>query len=201
MTTGCSAEENTRKIQQDVVPRLDMWKARSGALFEASKTELIHFTRNQNKDSTTPLMMEETPIVPKTRVKLLGVILDKRLTFKDHVAEKAVYKGTLAALALKRLKELRPIAARQLFESTVASVVDYASPVWATFISDKVKLLLNRTQRIGAQAILGTFKSVALPIAEAEASLKSVRLRHQIQLTRFWINLHTLPKNHPLWKI
>lgn len=55
--------------------------------------------------------------------------------------------------------------------------------------------------RIGAQAILGTFKSVALPIAEAEASLESVRLRHQVQLARFWINLHTLPKDHPLWKV
>lgn len=30
--TGCSAEENTRKIQQDVIPKLDVWKARSGAI-------------------------------------------------------------------------------------------------------------------------------------------------------------------------
>ena len=144
--------------------------------------------------------MEDAVIVPKAKVKVLGVILDKKLTFKDHIVEKAAYKGTAAALALKRMKGLRPTTARQLFISTVTAVTDYASPVWSPAISGKVKALLDRVQRIEAQSILGMFKSVALPIAEAEASIDSVQLRHEIQLARFWINLHTLPKDNPLWK-
>lgn len=138
--------------------------------------------------------------MPKSKVKLLGVILDKKFTFKDHVVEKAVYKGTVAALALKRLKGLRPVAARQLFHSTVTSVSDYASSVWSLSISDKIRKLFDRIQRIGAQAILGIFKSVALPIAEAEASLMPEKLRHQHQLARFWTNCLTLPSNHPMRK-
>lgn len=44
-------------------------------------------------------------------------------------------------------------------------------------------------------------KSQTIPIAEAEASIDQVRIRYQKQLARFWINVHTLPKSHPLWKI
>lgn len=199
--TGHSAEENTRKFQTEILPRLETWRKESGAIFEASKTELFHFTRNLNKGSQTPLTMDNASIIPKTEVKLLEVILDRKLTFKDHVVEKAAYKGTVAALALKRLKGLRPKAVRQLFTSTVTSVSNYASSVWLSSISEKTRALFDRIQRIGAQAILGIFKSVALPIAEAEASLIPVKLRHQHQLAWFWINYHTLPKDHPLWRV
>lgn len=127
--TGESAKLNTQKIQREVLLRLDKWRKDNGAVFEASKTEFIYFTRNLNKNSAMPLTMEGATILLKDKVKLLGVILDEKLIFKDHIVEKAAYKGTVAALALKRLKALRPKTARQLFISTVTAVTDYASPV------------------------------------------------------------------------
>ena len=37
---------------------------------------------------------------------------------------------------------------------------------------------INRVQRIGAQAITGTFYTIATAIREAEASIRSVYKRH-----------------------
>ena len=43
---------------------------------------------------------------------------------------------------------------------------------------------INRVQRIGAQAITGTFYIVAMAIREAEASIRSVRERHLKRATK-----------------
>ena len=61
--------------------------------------------------------------------------------------------------------------------------------------------LLNQPQRIGTQAITGAFHIVALPVAEAEANIGSVELRLRKKRLQFWMNLHTLPKDHPFWDI
>lgn len=63
-------------------------------------------------------------------MKLLGVVFDQKLIYKEHIA-KALQRGVKAALGLRRLRNLRPGSARQLFWSTTALVVDYASVIWS----------------------------------------------------------------------
>ena len=46
--------------------------------------------------------------------KILGVVMDCELRYKQHIARTAA-KGLAAALALRRLKMLSPRTARQLF--------------------------------------------------------------------------------------
>ena len=69
-------------------------------------------------------------------------------------------------------------AVRQLFGGTVIPVIDYASNVWMLAYGGKAMSPMNRIQRIGAQAIIGTFRIVATAIAEVEASIQTVRDRH-----------------------
>ncbi|KAM4062544.1 reverse transcriptase (RNA-dependent DNA polymerase) [Hirsutella rhossiliensis] len=128
------------------------------------KTSVIHFTRIAERDSDLPLIVKGNDVKPKSNVKLLGVIMDKALRFKEHIA-RAAAKGLAAAMCLKRLKMASPRMARQLFVATVAPAMDYAS------------------NRIGAQAVTGGFRTVATAVAEAEAGVQSMR---------------TLPKTHPL---
>ena len=54
--------------------------------------------------------------------------MDTRLMYKEHIA-RAASKGLEAAMELRRLRGLTPASARQLFTSTVAPVLDYASSV------------------------------------------------------------------------
>ncbi|KAF2263255.1 hypothetical protein CC78DRAFT_437467, partial [Lojkania enalia] len=72
---GRSAEENTRIIQDEVIPKLEKWERTSGAQFEATKTSFIHLTRYKaaGRDSTIPLQFKGKEIVPKDKVKLLGM--------------------------------------------------------------------------------------------------------------------------------
>lgn len=96
--------------------------------------------------------------------------MDAKLKYKEHIA-RAASKGLEAAMELKRLRCLSPLTARQLFMSTVAPVVDYASNVWMYEVKFRAVWAINRVQRIGAQAIVGTFRTVVTSVAEAEAHI------------------------------
>ncbi|EJP61690.1 reverse transcriptase [Beauveria bassiana ARSEF 2860] len=167
--TGPTAHSNRDKIKAIVEEALD-WEKRSGATFETDKTAIIHFTRNARKADAAPVMIRGQAVMPKNHVKILGVIMDSRLKYKQHIA-RASTKGLEAAMELKRLRGLSSATARQLFTSTVVPLVDYASSVWMHAYQDELVGPINRVQKAGAQAIVGTFLTVATAVAEAEASL------------------------------
>jgi hypothetical protein len=196
--TGESAASNRQGIQAIVQEAIE-WEKRSGATFEEDKTAFIHFTRSAARVDNQPISIKGQEVAPVTSTKILGVVMDSGLRYKQHVA-RAATKGLKAAMALKRLRGLSPNTARRLFETTVVPTVDYASSVWMhTCGTDRPAL--NRIQRIGAQAVTGCFKTVATNIAEAEASLRTVRERHAIKATGLWVNFCTLPETNPLTKI
>jgi hypothetical protein len=85
----------------------------------------------------------------------------------------AAIKGLNAAIKLQRLRSLNPRTARQLFAATVAPVVDYASNVCLHACKYRRAGPINRVQRSGANAIVGTFLTVATSVAEAEAYIPS----------------------------
>lgn len=196
---GSSAVENTRLLQETVLPRLEQWERESGAIFEASKTAFIHFTRNVrgDRDSELPLNFKSHAIAPVRRTKLLGVVIDSRLRFRSHVAHAAA-KAQEAALAVKRLKGLRPRAIRQMVTAVVWPVADYASPVWYPRSTESLVKTLHAMQKTSTQAVTCSFRTIALPIAEAEAGVKQLRQRLLDQCLRFWLSIHALNSSHPL---
>jgi hypothetical protein len=179
---GPTAEANREGIQTIIDEALD-WERRSGATFEGEKTILIHFTRNPNRTSTAPMTIKGEAVAPRESAKILGVVMDSKLWYKQHIA-RAATKGLKAALALKRLRMVSPSTARQLYGSTVAPVVDYASNIWMHACGSAAMASLNRVQRVGAQAITGAFRTVAVAVAETEASIRTVRERHADRATR-----------------
>jgi ribonuclease HI len=194
--TGPTAASNYAGVGRIIDQALE-WERRSGATFEADKTAVIHFTRNMVKTDRTRFAIKGREIEPKSSVKVLGLVMDTALRYKEHIRETA-RKGTAAAMQLRRLGMLPPRTARQLFVSTVAPTMDHACNAWVHACGNKEMSALNKAQKIGAQAITGAFRTVATAVAEAEAAIAPVRERHRQAATRFWINLQTLPKPHPL---
>ena len=190
-----SISENYTKLNKAIDEALN-WERRSGATFEGDKTAFIHFTRTDNRASNEPLWIKGQEVKPSDQIKLLGVIFDKQLRFKEHVA-RAVSRGLKAALALSRLKAISPSTACQLFSATVAPVIDYGATIWWRAAAASTKAF-NTTQKIGARAVTGAFKTVAREVAEAEASLLPAKQRHETRAAAAWIDILTLPPDHPL---
>jgi hypothetical protein len=123
--------------------------------------------------------------------------MDSALRYRIHIARTAT-KGLNAALALKRLKMLSPVSARQLFNATVAPVIDYASNVWMHAAKESGMATLNKAQKIGAQTITGAFQIVAVAIAEAEAYIRPIQQRQFERAVKLWIGIQTFPDTTPL---
>ncbi|KAF3352217.1 6-phosphogluconate dehydrogenase, decarboxylating 2 [Verticillium dahliae VDG1] len=172
---GPSTKHNRERIKTVIEEALE-WERRSGATFEADKTAIIHFTRWAKKGDPEPFTIKGQTVELKQHVKILGMIMDIGLRYKEHLASAAT-KGLEAAMELKRLRGLTPATARRLFVSTVAPAVDYASSVWRHRCKDRIAAAVNRVQKVGAQAIIGAFATVATAVAEAEADIPSTSER------------------------
>ncbi|OQE09663.1 hypothetical protein PENFLA_c105G04679 [Penicillium flavigenum] len=143
--------------------------------------------------------MNGKAITPSTTAKLLGVIFDHELRWKEHV-QQVVKRATKVNIALGGLRQLRPEQMRQLYEACVAPVVEYASTVWHDPLRDKTHLRHLRTvQRAALTRILSAFRTVATSTLEVEADVlpSHLRLRYRAQTTI--TKLHTLPRKHPIW--
>jgi hypothetical protein len=83
--TGASAEDNIRKLQEEDIPRIEGWARKTGSLFAAEKTELIHLTWSKKQHGIGQIVMDGKIIKPANIVKLLGVIFDKEMRWKEHI--------------------------------------------------------------------------------------------------------------------
>lgn len=122
--------------------------------FEVDKIAIIHFSRWVSRSDSEPFNIKGQMVEPKQHAKILGVIMDIGLRYREHIA-RAATKGLEAAMELKRLRGLTRATARQLYTATVAPVVDYASNVWRHRCKDRIAAAINRVQKDGSQAIIG----------------------------------------------
>ncbi|RKK72079.1 hypothetical protein BFJ71_g17544 [Fusarium oxysporum] len=127
--TGPTAEANREGIQA-IIDRALVWGRRSGATFECDKATVIHLTRVTERTSHMPFMIKGVEVKPKQEAKILGMVMDTKLRFKEHMA-RAATKDLSAAMCLRRLKMLPLLTARQLFIATITPAMDYASVVWS----------------------------------------------------------------------
>ena len=108
--TGPSAAANREGIQA-IINRAINWEKRSGATFEGEKTILVYFTRNADRTSTTPFIIKGKTVVLEYTVKILGVVIDVELQYKQYIV-KAAIRGLIAAMVLKRLQMVSPLTVR-----------------------------------------------------------------------------------------
>ncbi len=176
--------DNLRKIRTTIIHHLENWANISGAVFNSQKTVFTHFTWSYSKvnclEALERLVILSATVAPSPQVKILGVVLDQKLNYKAHVA-KTSQKGINSALALKRLKNLRLETARRLFQAKVVPVIDYASPIGSPGLSMALVNKLNIPQKIGGQAVIRAFRTVAAIVGESKAVLESPIIRHHKQ--------------------
>ncbi|KAI1832364.1 hypothetical protein CBS147337_6622 [Penicillium roqueforti] len=65
---------------------------------------------------------------------------------------------------------------------------------------DKAGGPINRVQRVGAQAIVVTFLTVAASVAEAEVHNATAQYRFWRQAVNMWTDMHALPETNPFRK-
>ena len=124
-----------RRMNQ-VLEQLAAWGRKCGLKFNAAKTEAILFSRdnpNKRKFKIPSLVMEGKRVALSDTVKYLGVTLDRRLHWADHINDKL---AKCRQLMMKIFAEVRgnfgpkPKLIKWAYEGIVRPKMTYACMVW-----------------------------------------------------------------------
>lgn len=148
--------------------------------FDQEKIDLIHFhSKRAVNNEELKIRLTGFEVAPQPLVKWLGIYLDPKLLFHEHVKRK-VCEATRVFHQIERLSNtergLSFQAVRQLYIACITSVADYGVPVWwrgQRYLEDRYQKLQN----LALRKILGAFKTSPYRAMEIEASLPPPRLR------------------------
>ena len=102
LTEGTNLYQMMSRMQK-VVTELEQWGETAGLKFNASKTEVLIFTRKTVKQEKLPnkLIVSNSEVEYGTQAKYLGVLLDNKLNWNAHF-EKTIKKAKMYLFMLKK---------------------------------------------------------------------------------------------------
>lgn len=125
------------------------WAAEQNLKLNLAKTSEIVFSSKRSKAPPPPL---NSGVDRVSTLKILGVLVDDRLTFLSHVTE-TVKNCSQSLFALRTLRHhgLPDKALYLTFSSKLLSKLTYASPAWWGFISaasnDQLEAFIRKAQK------------------------------------------------------
>ena len=149
---GSHPDDLTVRVQR-VLDELVTWGESCNLRFNPEKTVMVGFTRALKHTFTQPLYIYGQPLKFVDTVKYLGLLLDKRLSWRPHILEKiALCKQYLVKMAnlAHTTWGPRPHLMRWMYRCMVRPKITYGALVWAFSIKSKgLRTKLRRLNRLG----------------------------------------------------
>ena len=165
------------------------------------KTELIHFHLKRIINYQDYIIqIGNMRIEPKNLVRWLGIWLDSKLNFKEHV-EKKIADATRIFHQISRLSNTERglffQAMRQLYIACIVLIADFGVPIWwnnQKFLLDKYQKLQN----LALRKILEAFKTSPIKAMKLEAAISSSKVRFNKTCMNYSLRIMQLFKNHSI---
>ena len=153
--TGESFEIISSQVNQ-LTRNLVKWVGTNGLALNVKKTCYMIFTRRKVSLDSLNITIDNTVIERKTTARFLGVIVDDKLSWSEHI--KAVKTKMARYLGIMyKLKRLIPITARlQIFQSLVQSHLNFCSLVWGFASKSHIESLFAK-QKQGMRTVMSGF--------------------------------------------
>ena len=139
------------------------WATNVGLGVNSDKTEVVIVSRKHTTPKIVPLVVIGTPINISAETKYLGLILDRKLSWKQNCQERA-RKATVALYTCKnaigKRWGLQPKVLHWLYTALVRPIVLYGICVWCTALNKKSYLnSFMKVQRQAELCISGALKT------------------------------------------
>ena len=149
-----------RKLQL-AITRISRWALDRGFKFSTSKTTCVHFSRSRGLHPEPSLMLQGQPIMCRDSARFLGLILDSRLRWSEHVKDLKT-RVTKRLAILKCLSHTTWGADRvmmmRLYHASVRSVIDYGCLLYGSASSACLRTL-EPVHNSAIRLISGAFRS------------------------------------------
>ena len=91
--------------------------------------------------STYTLPNSTTSLLETTNEKDLGVIIDSKLTFRQHMTEKVKTANKMLGIIRRSFSNLTPTNLKKLYTAMVRPHLEYCGPVWQPTLKRDIKLI------------------------------------------------------------
>ncbi|GFW31687.1 putative RNA-directed DNA polymerase from transposon BS [Trichonephila clavipes] len=171
---------------QESLNKISVWCKKWKLATSPEKSGLINFSR---KRSTIPLLLTicDKPIPEVKSLKILGIIFDPNITWKNHI-NYLRQKGFKYLNAIKALSSPK-IGARSdhllnIINATIRSIFDYGSQLFS-FSSNSNRQKLEPIYNAALRLPLGLPRNTPLDLLRAESMNGSINTRHNFLCQNF----------------
>ena len=172
VTTGLSTQYLAR-VMQSAVNKVVEWGKKNNLHFAPKKTASVLFTRKQKVpwDSIPRIKMGSHTVPFSSKVKYLGVVLDQKLLWTDHLRQK-IDKARVLLFKVRnaagKIWGLNPQMSIWFYRAIVRPTLQYGALVWIRKVDEKhIRTRLKKLQRLALTA-MGHFRR-STPTAGLEA--------------------------------
>ena len=156
LLSGDDPNELIRR-QQLLASHVNQWCADNGLSLSSEKTTMVLFTWKHKFSISEKLTLEGKEIKLSNNCKYLGVTLNDRLSWTNHISN-VCDKAKVTLATARRLVDknwgLSPDKCRYILNSIVSPTLLYASHVWAPQLKSCQKLQLAKVQNLGSRQSL-----------------------------------------------
>ncbi|KAL1446370.1 hypothetical protein WDU94_006570 [Cyamophila willieti] len=132
-------------LLQSDLDRFHRWLFSNGLQLTLSKCAVMNFSRRR-EPITFQYHLDSQPLRPVDQVKDLGVIIDPKLSFSDHLTNLSMRCHRLLGYVFRTSKGLSSDSFRLLYISLIRSLLEYACVVWSPSYNVQ-EVLVDRVQR------------------------------------------------------
>ncbi|XP_068250159.1 uncharacterized protein [Palaemon carinicauda] len=136
--------EDCNRLQGDL-DELRKWTEKLLLLFHPEKSKYMKIGNTSVDDNEYIMYI----IISKTRTERdIGVVIDDKLTFADHLAEKIEKANKIVGLIKRTFVFLEPATFKPLFTSLVRPHLEYANQVWCPQLIKDINAIENVQRRV-----------------------------------------------------
>ena len=172
--TIASAQEKVQKAVDIVTNWSKQWKLN----LNATKSECSAFSTSTKEKDKAEITIDGKQIPYNPEPRVLGVFLDRQLTFRRHVNEvcKSVNSKMRMLAALSNTTwGWRKQDLMKVYSANIKSKMDYAGSAWQPWLSKTNLLILERLQNKALRYVTGQVQNTAEEALQLEAGVPSFK--------------------------
>ena len=187
--SGTNPDELINKMNTELI-KIVKWLEVNKLSLNLDKTHFMIFRKGKSKVTiNNDLMIKNVKIKQEQHTKFLGVILDQRLTFLNHIM---LIKGKMAralGVLYKCKKSLKQNTLLTLYNAFLYPYINYCISVWGNTYQAYLKPLIKLQNRAIRTVTGSSWDESAAPLYKKVKAL-SINKLHTFQVQLFVYNLH-----------
>ena len=182
--------EASKKLNKKLI-NLNKWAKSLELEFSPNKSFVINFTMRRKFDYIPKIKLNNINIEYKDSIKYLGLILDKRLTWKEHIKDiynKCIKRIGLINYIISNIKNINTEYSITLYKTMIRPLCEYASEIWND-ASTSNKRKLDSIQHKYLTKALGVNRLAHRTDVSLETKVLPLELRRVEKTFKKYINI------------